>query len=65
MLILIALMWVQGNTQGPCSIADFKRWLGTMRANPALRKEYEEFLSCMVWLKSDGSLRTPLIKLLG
>ncbi len=56
---------LQGKTQGPCSIADFKKWLGGMRVQPNLRKDYEEFLSCFVWRKDVDTSRTTLKKLLG
>ena len=60
-------MLVQGETQGPCSIADFKKWLGALRVQAHMRREYEEFQSCLVWRKGDRdrATRTTLRKLLG
>ncbi|BDA46147.1 hypothetical protein COCOBI_08-2390 [Coccomyxa sp. Obi] len=55
----------KGETQGPCSIADFKKWLGAMRVNANLRREYEEFLNCWVWRKGDKANRICLVRLLG
>ncbi|KAK9906608.1 hypothetical protein WJX75_004899 [Coccomyxa subellipsoidea] len=57
----------KGETQGPCSIADFKKWLGALRVQAHMRREYEEFQSCLVWRKDDRdrATRTTLRKLLG
>ena len=52
---------LQGQTRGPCSIAQFRRWLADMRVRPELAREYCEFLECMVW-RSDTP-RMPLSRL--
>jgi hypothetical protein len=40
---------VQGQTQGPCSIAQFERWLALMADNAALKVELEQFQAVTVW----------------
>ena len=52
---------MQGQTRGPCSIAQFRRWLADMRVRPELAREYCEFLECLVW-RSDTP-RMPLSRL--
>ncbi|KAK9826818.1 hypothetical protein WJX81_004014 [Elliptochloris bilobata] len=50
-----------GQTRGPCSIAQFRKWLADMRARPELAREYREFCECMVW-RADTP-RMPLTRL--
>jgi hypothetical protein len=52
----------QGQTRGPCSISQFRRWLADMRVRPELAREYREFCECMVW-RSDTP-RMPLTRLI-
>jgi len=44
-----ALPLPQGMTQGPCSIAQFQKWLHGMASKPHLKVEYEQFKSVAVW----------------
>lgn len=44
-----ALSVPQGMTQGPCSIAQFQKWLHGMASKPHLKVEYEQFKSVAVW----------------
>ena len=36
-------------TQGPCSIAQFQKWLHGMASKPHLEVEYEQFKAVAVW----------------
>jgi hypothetical protein len=56
---------VQGQEQGPCSIANFRLWLARMRGDASMRREYEEFLGCTVWRRGTSAhRRMPLARLL-
>ena len=39
----------QGNTQGPCTIAQFRSWLRTLAEDPRFADEYKQFMSVDVW----------------
>ena len=40
---------LQGNTQGPCSILQFKKWLLAMTGKQHLQAEYQKFKDVSVW----------------
>ena len=39
----------QGNTQGPCTIAQFRSWLRTLAEDPKFADEHKQFMSVDVW----------------
>ena len=39
----------QGNTQGPCTIAQFRSWLRTLADDPQFADEHKQFMSVDVW----------------
>jgi hypothetical protein len=49
MLMITLVGGLQGDTQGPCSRAQFRHWLRTMGGNAKLRTELEQFQSVTVW----------------
>ncbi len=40
---------MQGEVQGPCSIAQFRLWIDNLSSTPSLAKEHQQFLSVHVW----------------
>ena len=40
---------LQGEVQGPCSIAQFRLWIDNLSSTPSLAKEHQQFLSVHVW----------------
>lgn len=45
-------MWLralQGNTQGPCSILQFNKWLLAMTGKQHLLSEFQKFKDVSVW----------------
>ncbi len=40
---------VQGKTQGPCTIRQFREWLRHMRGDPNLCEELKRFSDVSVW----------------
>ena len=46
---VIRLHTLQGKTQGPCTIEQFRRWTARMKNDPTLMKEYNEFQCVNVW----------------
>ena len=43
------LCLMQGEVQGPCSIAQFRLWIDNLSSTPSLAKEHQQFLSVHVW----------------
>ncbi|KAK9818193.1 hypothetical protein WJX72_008589 [[Myrmecia] bisecta] len=41
----------QGKTQGPCAIAQFRKWLHLLKSDPARQAQYVEFGEVMAWRK--------------
>ena len=40
---------VQGVTQGPCSITEFRGWMQDLRSNPQLSLQYKQFSEVVAW----------------
>ena len=40
---------LQGQTQGPCSIQQFNKWLQAMAGKPHLQSEFQQFKEVWVW----------------
>lgn len=57
------LSWLQGHTQGPCSVVEFEQWLKRMASDRSLLKEYKEFQEVSVWTVSH-IIYSPLLKVL-
>lgn len=52
---------VQGQTQGPCSIRQFREWLRHMRRDPNLYEELKQFSDVSVWrVRSPRTSPLPL-----
>lgn len=54
----------QGNTQGPCTIAQFRSWLRTLAEDPQFADEHKQFMSVDVWKEGVQKklLMTELLK---
>ena len=52
----------QGQTQGPCSIKQFKEWLVSLGSDPRFRAEHEQFRQVEVWQRGMPN-RVPLANL--
>lgn len=54
----------QGLTQGPCTLQNFRNWLGTMSASAEHQQQYADFLRARVW-KYEMTHTVPLAQLMG
>ena len=46
------MFFMQGNTQGPCSLEQLIFWLGLLKCEKDYQKEYEDFKAVSVWIVS-------------
>ena len=44
-----ALSRAQNETQGPCSLTQFRGWVRTLRAEPRFKAQLDEFSNVSVW----------------
>ncbi len=48
------MFFMQGNTQGPCSLEQLIFWLGLLKCEKDYQKEYEDFKAVSVWIVSNS-----------
>lgn len=48
------MLFMQGNTQGPCSLEQLIFWLDLLKHEKAYQKEYEDFKEVSVWIVSSS-----------
>lgn len=48
------MFFMQGNTQGPCSLEQLIFWLELLKHEKHYQKEYEDFKEVSVWIVSSS-----------
>ena len=48
------MLFMQGNTQGPCSLEQLIFWLDLLKHEKAYQEEYEDFKEVSVWIVSSS-----------
>ena len=54
-LLMLKSPCVQGATQGPCCIAEFRGWMHDLQMDPQLTHALKQFREVAAWKVCDGS----------